>query len=259
MPARKDKGGTVPTRHGWQARCGCGALSRETFVGRRARMVTYDGFVLHDGRVKCPACAITVRACDDNGTLRQNVNAAIQRHHEHTEGWTHASYSFDYAAYGARFRVTVFERVREYEPGDVEGLEVTPRGTYDGIPARLADLPAPVRAVVRDVRAIMRSEPTQADKRREARWAKREADWEREDAEWTVKLAKLDAQVADGKARAVKRAAQEALDRATDAADKASHALSDAQHDAMVAANSEVLVRYRAWCVERRKAARGTP
>ena len=65
--------------------------------------------------------------------------------------------------------------------------------------------------------------------------------------------------VADDAARAVKRAAQEALDRATDAADKASHALTDAQHDAMVEANSSVLVRYHVWCVERRKAARGTP
>lgn len=62
---------------------------------------------------------------------------------------------------------------------------------------------------------------------------------------------------ADDAARAVKRAAQEALDLANDAADKASHALTDAQHDAMVAANTEVLVRYRAWCAERRKARSG--
>ena len=190
MPARKDKGGTVSTRHGWQARCACGALSRETFQARHTRMVTPDGFVLHDRSVKCPACAVTVRACRE-GTLRRAVLASDE------------AYTFDYAAHGSQFWVSV----------SFTGLVVSPDSDpRTMIHPDLADLPAPVRAVVLDVRAIMDGKHTRADKRRDAKWTREKAEWARKSAEWKVRIAKLDAQVAAGKAR-VERAQASARER----------------------------------------------
>jgi len=93
------------------------------------------------------------------------------------------SFMFTYGARGVEFTVVVYERKRWFTDGDVDGITVMSRGA-DGtdetahFTTRLADLPAPVRRVALDVRAVLNYDKTSADKARDRRYETRRRDHE---------------------------------------------------------------------------------
>jgi len=100
-------------------------------------------------------------------------------------------FMFTYGAGGVEFTVCVHERKRWYVTGDEDGLSVMAgdRGETYHHTARFADLPAPVRAVARDIRAAMLHDQTAGERARDRRWSRR--------------MAELDARIAGNGRRAV--------------------------------------------------------
>lgn len=93
------------------------------------------------------------------------------------DAYDNPAFMFSYGVNGVQFIVCVHERERWYQKDDVDGLSVMIRdgGEHHHITARFDDLPAPVRAVARDVRAAMTHGETAGERAAAAKWARRNA------------------------------------------------------------------------------------